>query len=57
MARKKRTSGEGFTFFQPPGPDDLTDIILSIMGNKFINLGIQKLSNKLPGLMDIELIA
>ena len=54
MARKKRRSSEGFTFFYPTGFDDPIDSILSIVGNKIINQGIQKLSNKLPSLMEKE---
>jgi len=57
MARKKRTSGEGFTFFDPTGSDNPIDGILSIIGNEIINLGIQKLSNKPLGLMGIGPIA
>jgi hypothetical protein len=47
MNRKKRNSGEGFTFFRPPGPDDPIGSFAALLANKFANYGLQVIGNKL----------
>lgn len=54
MASKKRISRDGFTFFQPPGPDDPVGSFMAILANKAANYGVQSLTNKIRDKMGIK---